>query len=128
MTLIYPKLEDDGNGGSRLSTLALGQHQTNLGPGVSPMLSTTPTDAVSVQFIDLLDEITLPSHPAPARQFVVVLRGIIEAETSTGQTVRLTAGDVGFAADIKGGHITRIVEPPARLLFIVLPGGTPDPT
>jgi hypothetical protein len=128
MTLSYPKLEDDGDGGSRLTTLELQQHQTDLGPGLPPMLSTTPAETVSMQFIDLLADITVPSHPAPARQFVVVLRGVVEAETTTGQTVRMSPGDVGFAADIKGGHITRVVEHPARLVFAVLPDAAPDPT
>ncbi|MFI7610213.1 hypothetical protein E1286_04445 [Nonomuraea terrae] len=120
-------MENDGDGGSRLSSVTLEQHETDLGPGVPPMLSTTPTEVVSLQFIDLLADITIPAHPAPARQFVVVLRGVIEAEDTSGQTRRLGPGDTAFAADIKGGHITRIVQPPARLLFAVLPDDAPDP-
>ncbi|MEO3888896.1 hypothetical protein [Nonomuraea sp. B5E05] len=127
MTLQIPAVVNDGDGGSRLTTVALEQQETDLGPGVAPMLSTTPSEVVSIQFIDLFAGITIPAHPAPARQFVVVLRGSIEAEDTTGETRRLGPGDVAFAADIKGGHITRIVEHPARLMFVVLPDGAPGP-
>ncbi|TDD00030.1 hypothetical protein E1292_30060 [Nonomuraea deserti] len=127
MTLSYPQFDDDGDGGSRLTTVELAQHPTDLGPGLPPMLSTIPVEAVSLQFVDLFAGMTIPSHPAPARQFVVVLRGVIEAETTSGETLRLRAGDVGLAADIRGGHITRVIEPPVRLLFAVLPGSGPHP-
>ncbi|MBF8186428.1 hypothetical protein ITP53_11855 [Nonomuraea sp. K274] len=127
MTLHVPAMENDGDGGSRMSTVVLEQHETDLGPGVPPMLSTTPSEVVSIQFIDLLSDITLPAHPAPARQFVVVLRGIVEAEETAGEKRRLGPGGVAFAGDVKGGHITRVVQHPARLMFVVLPDSAPDP-
>ncbi|MGW4795152.1 hypothetical protein ACWEPC_22355 [Nonomuraea sp. NPDC004297] len=48
------------------------------------------------------------------RQLLIVLRGVIEAEATIGETVRLRPGDVGLAADLKSGHITRVIEHPAR--------------
>ena len=39
-------------------------------------------------------------HPAPQRQFVVVIRGELEVETPDGSVRRLRAGDVMFADDV----------------------------
>ena len=63
-------------------------------------------------------------HPAPRRQFVVMLSGLVEIECGDGSKRRLGAGDVLLADDTTGqGHITRDLEGPRRSIFIYL---TPD--
>jgi hypothetical protein len=61
-------------------------------------------------------------HPASRRQFVVVLSGTIEVETSDGQKRRWSAGEF-FLADDAGsrGHRTRTIGGPVRALFVHLP-------
>jgi hypothetical protein len=51
-----------------------------------------------------------PSHPAPARQFLVVLSGLLEVEAS-GEARRFSAGDVLLVEDTDGaGHSSRVLE------------------
>lgn len=46
-------------------------------------------------------------HPAPKRQFIVLLSGEMELEIETGEKRILTAGDVLLAEDLTGkGHLT----------------------
>lgn len=61
-------------------------------------------------------------HVAPQRQFVVLLDGVIEIETSDGARRTFHGGDVLLLEDTTGrGHRTRHVEPrERRSLFIVL--------
>lgn len=61
-------------------------------------------------------------HVAPARQYVVLLDGLIEIETSDGERRRFGGGDVLLVEDTTGkGHRSRHVEPRARhSIFLVL--------
>jgi hypothetical protein len=64
----------------------------------------------------------LDFHPAPRRQFVVNLSGLVEIECGDGSKRRLGAGDILLADDTTGqGHITRDIEGPRRSIFIYLP-------
>ena len=61
-------------------------------------------------------------HVAPQRQFIILLDGAIEIETSDGHRRTFRGGDVLLMEDTTGrGHRTRNVEPrERRSLFIVL--------
>ena len=60
-------------------------------------------------------------HPAPRKQFVVNLSGLVEIECGDGTRRRLGAGDILLADDTSGqGHITRDLEGPRRSIFIYL--------
>ena len=62
-------------------------------------------------------------HPAPARQYIILLDGEIEIEVSDGEKRRFSGGDLLLVEDTKGkGHRTRHLKPmPRRSLFITLP-------
>ena len=59
-------------------------------------------------------------HPAPQKQWVIVLRGTLEVEVSDGERRRFRPGDLLFVADTRGiGHATAAIgEPPLEGLFI----------
>lgn len=59
-------------------------------------------------------------HNAPRRQFLVVLKGELELETSLGKRERLRPGDVLLADDIgtKGHHSRDVGEAPLMLMAI----------
>jgi hypothetical protein len=61
-------------------------------------------------------------HPAPCRQYVVLLEGAIESEVGDGETRRFQGGDVLLLEDTSGrGHRTRTVDDrPRRSLFLRL--------
>ena len=59
-------------------------------------------------------------HNAPRRQFLVVLQGVLEVETTLGQQEHLRPGDVLLADDVgTKGHISRDVgEEPLMLMAV----------
>jgi uncharacterized cupin superfamily protein len=61
-------------------------------------------------------------HPAPQRQYIVLLDGEIEITVADGEARRFRGGDVLLVEDTKGrGHRTRTVDKrPRRSIFITL--------
>ncbi len=61
-------------------------------------------------------------HTAPARQFILLLDGAIEIETSVGDKRSFDAGDVLLVEDVTGkGHKTRNLKPAERKsVFVTL--------
>jgi len=59
-------------------------------------------------------------HSAPRHQFLVILKGVLEIETSLGQREHLHPGDVLLADDIgaKGHHSRDVGEEPLMLMAI----------
>ena len=62
-------------------------------------------------------------HTAPHRQYIILLGGEIEVETSLGHKRQFKAGDVLLAEDTQGkGHRTKNLQPIKRKsIFITLP-------
>jgi len=76
----------------------------------------------SIRFVELPVGLDQNWHHAPARQIVAVLSGTIEVGTSDNQKRRCTSGQAFIADDLTGkGHVTRVVDGPARLMFVQLP-------
>jgi hypothetical protein len=76
---------------------------------------------------DIIFREVLPSydydfHQAPQKQYIVLLDGEIEIETSLGDVRRFRGGDVLFLEDVSGkGHKTRNLLPvKRRSVFITL--------
>jgi hypothetical protein len=81
-----------------------------------------PVPAESVIFRETPAGGLLDYHPAPRRQFVLTLAGVVEVECGDGTKRRFSAGDVMLADDTSGqGHITREIHGPRRSLFITVP-------
>ena len=61
-------------------------------------------------------------HNAPQRQYIVLLDGKIEIETSDGEKRHFAGGDILLVEDVSGrGHRTRAVDgQPRRSLFLTL--------
>lgn len=61
-------------------------------------------------------------HCAPQRQYIVLLDGRIEIETSDGEKRRFGGGDILQVEDVTGkGHRTRTIDNrPRRSLFVTL--------
>jgi hypothetical protein len=59
-------------------------------------------------------------HPAPRKQWVVMLRGAIEVEVSDGTRRRFGPGELVLVTDTTGsGHITVTVgDPPVEALWV----------
>jgi hypothetical protein len=61
-------------------------------------------------------------HPAPRRQFVLILDGMVEIEVGDGSVRRFGAGDILLVEDLVGrGHKSRAVDgKPRRSVFVTL--------
>jgi hypothetical protein len=81
--------------------------------GVPPMFAGGLRSAAGVVFLRSAEFDSDP-HPAPARQWVVMLRGAIEVEVSDGTRRRFEPGDLLLVTDTTGtGHITSAAGDPA---------------
>ena len=59
-------------------------------------------------------------HPAPARQFVLLLKGELEVEVSDGERRAFTQGTIVFLEDTKGkGHKDHAVNDDELLLALI---------
>jgi quercetin dioxygenase-like cupin family protein len=124
MSMTYTVCENDGIGGSRFVDITVEQLDATVVEGEATLSVSEAIPATSVRFVEIDDARTSNWHNAPERQFVVVLTGVIENETTDGSVRRFGPGDVTLAADVDGkGHRARVVESPARILFITTPAG-----
>jgi hypothetical protein len=59
-------------------------------------------------------------HPAPHRQFIILLDGEIEITAGSGEVKRFRGGDILLVEDTEGrGHLTRhVVQQTRRSLFL----------
>jgi hypothetical protein len=80
---------------------------------------TKPFSAANAIIADLPHGLDQDWHIAPNRQIVVVLKGVLEVQTTDGEKRQWGAGGMFMADDRRGkGHQTRVLEGPAQLLFI----------
>jgi hypothetical protein len=82
-----------------------------------------PVDVKKLIFREVEPTYDWDFHCAPEKQFIVLLDGDIEIETSLGEKRTFTAGEILLVEDIAGkGHKTRNLRPQKRRsLFITLP-------
>ena len=100
-------------------------HFEDLDIPLNPASYGSLSDAVpasALMFRETLVGGSMDFHPAPRRQFVVMLSGLVELQCGDGSKRRLGAGDILLADDTTGqGHIPRDLEGPRRSIFIFLP-------
>jgi hypothetical protein len=82
-----------------------------------------PEAARSVIFRETAPDYDYDWHPAPRRQYIVLLDGEIEIEVGDGEKRRFRGGDVLLVEDTEGrGHYTRTTDGKRRRsIFITLP-------
>jgi len=66
----------------------------------------------------------LELHPAPRRQLILCMSGVVEIELGDGEKRRFGPGDVYFADDLTGeGHRHREISGPVKHAWVFLPDG-----
>jgi quercetin dioxygenase-like cupin family protein len=112
------RIESDGAGGSRMVDVEMDQTEV-VGPRGATFTLTDPIATTEAIFFDFPEDFEPQPHQAPRQQLVIVVSGMFECETTDGDVRRLGPGSVVLAADTEGaGHITRVLEPPGRLLIV----------
>ena len=118
----YLEIFSDAQGISHLKDGRL-NWQGRVGTSNLPTLATAATPAKQIRFIRLPKGQQQDWHPAPAKQFVIVLSGMVEVETEDGQRQTGGPGSVALVGDTTGrGHRTNVVgDEEVVLAFISVP-------
>lgn len=78
--------------------------------GKPQKLATPFLDAEKIGFMHFPQGYRSDWHPAPRKQFVMVMQGVMEIEAADGQRRTFVAGEVLLAADTQGhGHRTNVL-------------------
>jgi hypothetical protein len=111
------RLYTDDNGGSLFEAHDLPLHDHGEIGRLSERI-----DAKAVIFRETGGDYDYDFHNAPERQFIIMLDGITEIETSLGERRRFSAGDILLVEDTTGkGHRSRSVDgQPRRSVFVPL--------
>jgi hypothetical protein len=117
MFTIY-RIYSDANGDSHFEDVSISLKEEGM---VGKLSEAIATKALIFREVD--PSYDWDFHPVPQRQYIVLLDGEIEIETSLNEKRTFSAGDVLLAEDTTGkGHKTRNIRPIKRKsLFITLP-------
>jgi hypothetical protein len=116
------RFSDTADGGSRFEEVELTFPQSYTDEFGNVYQLTKPFIPANAILADLPHGLDQDWHVAPNRQVVIVLTGVLEVETTDGETRRWSAGGMFMADDPRGkGHRTRVIEGPAKLLFMRVP-------
>jgi quercetin dioxygenase-like cupin family protein len=89
-------------------------------PPAPPLYVSSASPASGYLFYSFEPRWTGDLHPAPARQFLILLSGGVEVETSDGNVRRFGPGDLGLLEDTSGkGHRTRNIGDGYAMFFVV---------
>lgn len=117
------KVTDDGSRGSRFEDVEIPQTETPYAENTPALLLSPPILATALAFVTLPPDVRETGwHPPPRRQFVVILDGEFELETTDGQRRRFQPGATLLVEDLAGrGHVTRVrSDGPATFMAIPL--------
>lgn len=104
------RLYSDNDGTSRIEDQSLASH---------PRL-TSPQAAAHIVFNQLPAGTFIDWHPAPRRQYVIILSGQLEIGLGDGTVRRFGPGDARLVEDTTGrGHTTRVVGPEPVLTAVI---------
>ena len=123
-TLLQPlkhhRIFTDTSGESHLETVEVKQSLVDAAPPAPPLHLSEFYSASRCGFYSAHSGWFGDWHPAPARQFMVLLSGALDVETSDGYVVNLIPGDVLLVEDTWGkGHRSRNVGGGVCHFFVV---------
>jgi Cupin domain. len=106
--LEYLRIYPDPNGVTHFDTIRVEQSRKAGAPPAAPFYLSADNPALMYRFYSFEPGWVGELHPAPARQFLILLSGKVEMETGDGQIRQFRPGDIVLLEDTWGkGHITR---------------------
>ena len=124
--MIIIRIYADERGESNFSEVEMPLTLNVPAPGIDPISTSPRIAATHIQFLTAAPAlITGAWHPAPARQFAIVLKGTLIVEVSNGQSRKLEPGSFLFVEDTVGkGHKNHLVnDEEVVLAFVPVPDG-----
>lgn len=109
LTLVkYHRISADAQGGSHFDTVTVEQSLASGAPPAAPFYVSGDKPASKYRFYSFQPGWIGDWHPCPARQFLALMSGAVEMETTDGTVRRLGPGDLVLLEDTTGkGHTTR---------------------
>jgi len=109
ITLVsYHRIFADEQGGSHFDTVKVDQTLAAGAPPAAPFYVSMDKPAAKYRFYTFQPGWIGDWHPCPARQFLALMSGAVEMETTDGTIRRLGPGDLVLLEDTTGkGHVTR---------------------
>jgi oxalate decarboxylase/phosphoglucose isomerase-like protein (cupin superfamily) len=106
--LEYHRVSPDMKGITHFDTVKVEQHLLTGAPPAAPFYISVDNPASSYRFYSFEPGWFGELHPAPARQFLILLSGMVEMETGDGMIQKFEPGDIVLLEDTWGpGHRTR---------------------
>ncbi len=110
-TVVYPMIESTPDGSSRFAEVEFEFAPGDVPAEVPPYVATTDLKPERMVFSEFPAGFEMDWHPAPRRQFIIMLNGVMEVTTGDGDTRRFRSGDVLLVTDTSGqGHQTAAAE------------------
>ncbi len=106
----YVRLYADSEGISHFEDVDVATRSMNFAPPAPPAHASEPVSAAQMLFIRLPLGWSGDWHPAPKRQFGILIEGELEVTAGDGEVRTFKAGDVRLLEDTFGkGHQTKVV-------------------
>ena len=104
----YLRIFADAQGDSHFDTITVEQSLAIGAPPAAPFYVSGDKPASKYRFYSFQPGWVGDWHPCPARQFLALMSGAVEMETTDGTVRRLKPGDLVLLEDVSGrGHVTR---------------------
>ena len=118
------QLTADNAGESRFDEVEVQLAMLDFAPPAAPLLVSASEAASGYVLIRLPAGWVGEAHPSPDRQVLFCLKGSMDVFTSTGETRRISAGDIWLMADTSGkGHRTVVIDGPVDAAIVRLAKG-----
>ncbi|HTA93124.1 MAG TPA: hypothetical protein VK745_26280 [Polyangiaceae bacterium] len=115
------RIVTDADGGSRFEDAVSPLDTADFAPPAPPLGVSEPGAATATRFIGARAGWDSPPHPAPTRQWVIMLQGSVEVRTSDGATRRFGPGTVVKLEDTTGeGHTARVLPGDDWVAFVII--------
>jgi quercetin dioxygenase-like cupin family protein len=116
----YHRIYTDAQGVSHFDTVTVEQDLVQGAPPAAPFYVSRDTPASKYRFYTFEHGWIGELHPAPTRQFLALISGTVEMETTDGTVRQLSPGDLVLLEDTTGkGHVTRNTGNGYAMFFVV---------
>jgi len=122
LTLVkYPRIYSDTQGESHFGMVTVEQHLAQAAPPAAPFYVSEDKPASKYRFYTFEPGWVGELHPCPTRQFLALLSGEVEMETTDGTVRRFGPGNLVLLEDTSGrGHVTRNIGK-GYAMYLVVP-------